>query len=297
MSGIWCSALHSSVRFVPRMISSRTVSLTRYEAGTAQPFDDELAAEEPLEIRVEGQSIAVVMRTPGHDRELAAGFLLAEGIIKSARDVFDITTCVAAGAAGKGNTVDVGLAAPGAFDPAKFSRHVITSASCGVCSKTSIDAVLKRRKPLPLDGLRVAPELLLGLPRRLARHQETFKRTGGLHACALFDRSGKLVAVREDVGRHNALDKLLGWALLEKMLPLRESVLLLSGRTSFEMMQKAYAGGVPIVAAISAPSSLAVEFARESGQTLAGFLRGRSMNVYTGAERVVNARAGDSQEV
>lgn len=268
------------------MTTSCAIHLTRYEAGVARPFEDELAAEEPLEIRVEGQSIAVVMRTPGHDRELAAGFLLAEGIIKSAKDVFDITTCVATGAVGKGNAVDVGLAMPGAFDPAKFSRHVITSASCGVCSKTSIEAVLKRRKPLPLAGLRVAPELLLALPRRLARHQETFKRTGGLHACALFDRAGKLVAAREDVGRHNAFDKLLGWALLEKMTPLGGSIALLSGRVSFEMMQKAYAAGVPLVAAISAPSSLAVEFARESGQTLAGFLRGKTMNVYAGTERI-----------
>ena len=266
--------------------SSIPLNLTRYEEGEARPFQDELAAEEPLEIRVEGQSIAVVMRTPGHDRELAAGFLLTEGIIKSAKDVFDITTCVAAGTAGKGNVVDVGLTAPGAFDVAKFSRHVLTSASCGVCSKTSIDAVLKRRKPLPLDGLRVAPELLLALPRRLARHQETFKRTGGLHACALFDRAGKLVAMREDVGRHNALDKLIGWAVLEKRTPLTEHLVLLSGRASFEMMQKSYAAGVRVVAAISAPSSLAVEFARESGQTLVGFIRGRSMNVYAGAERV-----------
>ncbi len=275
------STPHSSFR---HMIHA--FRLTRYEAGEARPFDDELATEEPLEIRVEGQSIAVVMRTPGHDRELAAGFVLTDGIIKSAEDVFDITACVAAGAAGKGNVIDVGLAAPGAFDVARFSRHIITSASCGVCSKTSIDAVMQLREPLPADKLRISPELFFALPQRLAQHQETFKRTGGLHACALFDLEGKLLAAREDVGRHNALDKLLGWALLEKMTPLSKHLVLLSGRASFEMMQKSYAAGVPIVAAISAPSSLAVEFARESGQTLAGFLRGHTMNVYAGAERV-----------
>ncbi len=248
--------------------------------------DDVLAAEEPLEIRVEGRPLAVVMRTPGHDRELAAGFLLTEGVIKSAKDLFDITMCVAPGPAGKGNAVDVALAHPGTFDFEKLTRHVFTSSSCGICSKASIDAVLKRRKPLT-DDFTVRASLLLGLPKRLAKRQETFQATGGLHACALFDSKGKLLEVREDVGRHNALDKLLGWALLEKRTPLHGHIVLLSGRASFEMMQKAHAGGIAVVAAISAPSSLAVEFARESGQTLAGFVRGRSMNLYAGAERIV----------
>ncbi len=260
------------------------VHLSRYEDGRLKDFYDELAPEEPLEIRVEGQSIAVVMRTPGHDRELAAGFLLSEGIIKGPRDLFDITTCVAAGTMGKGNAVDVALAQPASFDVSKFSRHVMTSASCGICSKTSIETALRRHKPIP-PGLQIDPAVVLTLPRKLARRQETFQRTGGLHACALFTPEGRLLELREDIGRHNALDKLLGWALLEKMLPLSNCLLLLSGRTSFEMMQKAYSAGVPIVAAISAPSSLAVEFARDSGQTLAGFVRGRTMNVYSGPER------------
>ncbi len=259
--------------------------LLRYDAGEIQARPDEIAAEEPLEIRVEGQSLAVVMRTPGHDRELAAGFALSEGIIKSAKEVFDITTCVVPGAAGKGNVVDIGLTHPGSFDSSKLTRYTFTSASCGVCSKASIDAVLRRRKPLT-NSARVSGEVILSLPRKLSRRQETFHRTGGLHACALFTLDGDLLEVREDIGRHNALDKLIGWALLEKKVPLHDHIVLLSGRASFEMMQKAYSAGLSIVAAISAPSSLAVEFARESGQTLAGFIRGRAMNIYAGPERV-----------
>lgn len=262
--------------------------LTRYEAGKFSGKPDEVAIEEPLEIRVEGHSLAVVMRTPGHDRELAAGFLLSEGIIKSAKDLFDITTCIAPGAAGKGNAIDAALVHPGGFDLSQLSRHVLTSASCGVCSKASIDSVLRRRKPLA-GGLRVSAEVILGLPRKLSRQQAAFRRSGGIHACAIFDCEGHLLALREDVGRHNALDKLIGWALLEKQLPLSRHILLLSGRSSFEMMQKAHSAGISIVAAISAPSSLAVDFARESGQTLAGFVRGQGMNLYAHPERVTGA--------
>ena len=268
------------------MSETAPIRLIRRTSGKSpEERDDILAMEEPLEIRVEGRPIAVVMRTPGHDRELAAGFLLTEGVIKSAKDLFDITMCVAPGAAGKGNAVDVALAHPGTFDFEKLTRHVFTSSSCGICSKASIDAVLKRRKPLTAD-ITIPAAVILGLPKRLAKRQDTFKATGGLHACALFDSKGKLLEVREDVGRHNALDKLLGWALLGKRTPLHGHIALLSGRASFEMMQKAHAGGIAVVAAISAPSSLAVEFARESGQTLAGFVRGRSMNLYAGAERI-----------
>lgn len=258
--------------------------------GIRTSADDAVALEEPLELRVEGRPIAVLMRTPGADRELAAGFLLTEGVIRSARDLFDITACVDAGAAGKGNAVDAALANPGSLDFEKLTRHVFTSSSCGVCSQASIEAVMKRRKPLE-DDVRVAEATLLALPGRLARAQTGFKETGGLHACALFDAKGKLLAAREDVGRHNALDKLIGWALLARLTPLHGHVVLLSGRTSFEMMQKSHAAGIPVVAAISAPTSLAVEFAIESGQTLAGFVRGRSMNLYANAERIV-ARDG-----
>jgi FdhD protein len=265
--------------------ATREIRLTRYEAGERRVTDDELAAEEPIEIRVEGQSISVVMRTPGHDRELAVGFLYSEGLIESARDVFDVTTCVTTNPEYRGNIIDVGLTRPGTFDPARFSRHVLTSASCGLCGKVTIEEALRRRPALESD-LRISPEMVLSLPEELKRHQEAFHRTGGLHACALFTTDGKLEQVREDIGRHNALDKLVGWALLENRLPLREHVLLLSGRVSFEMMQKAQAAGLAIVAAISAPSSLAVQLAEQSGQTLAGFLRGRSMNLYTHPERI-----------
>lgn len=264
--------------------------LLRVTARSRSSRADELAAEEPLEIRVEGRSIAVVMRTPGHDRELAAGFLLTEGIVKCAKDIFDITSCLAEGGAGKGNAVDVALTRPGGFDFEKLTRHVFTSSSCGICSKATIGAVLKRRRPLR-DGMRVTTKVILSLPRQLARHQEAFRRTGGLHACALFDGDGRFVAAREDVGRHNALDKLAGFALLGKLTPLRGHIALLSGRASFEMMQKSHAAGIAVVVAISAPSSLAVEFARESRQTLVGFLRGGAMNVYAGAERIAARKA------
>jgi len=263
-----------------------TIAVRRWKNGRPhESTSDEVVMESPLELRVEGRPLAVVMRTPGHDRELAAGFLLTEGVIKSAKDIFDVTTCVDPGTGGEGNAVDVALAHPDSFDFEKLTRHVFASSSCGICSKASIEAVLKRRKPLH-DEVRVKAAVLLALPQRLARKQDTSKSTGGLHACALFDAAGKLLEVREDVGRHNALDKLLGWAVLEKRTPLHGHLVLLSGRASFEMMQKAQAGGIPVVAAISAPSSLAVEFARESGQTLVGLLRGRSMKVYCGAERI-----------
>lgn len=258
------------------------------------PVADHLAVEEPLELRVEGRSIAVLMRTPGHDRELAAGFLLTEGVIKSAKDLFDITTCVADGTAGRGNAVDAALVRPDSADLDKLTRHVFTSSSCGICSQASIEAVLKRRKPLE-DDCRIPAKVILSLPAQLAAAQPDFARTGGLHACALFDGAGTFLAAREDVGRHNALDKLIGWALLERRTPLRGHVVLLSGRVSFEMMQKSHAAGIPVVAAISAPTSLAVEFARESGQTLAGFVRGKTLNVYAGAGRV-SSRAGRARK-
>ncbi|MEQ1858916.1 MAG: formate dehydrogenase accessory sulfurtransferase FdhD [Chthoniobacteraceae bacterium] len=268
------------------MPASKTVAIRRLTSRAGlRAAKDLVAAEEPLEIRVEGRTVAIVMRTPGEDRELAAGFLLTEGVIKSARDLFDLASCVAPGGSGAENVIDAALAKPAAFDIAKLSRHVFTSSSCGICGKTSIDSAMKRRKAL-VDPVRVAARTILALPARLAREQTTFNATGGLHACALFSGDGKLLAVREDVGRHNALDKLIGWALLGKRTPLAGHIVLLSGRSSFEMIQKAHAAGIAIVAAIGAPSSLAVEFAREAGVTLCGFVRGRTMNVYAGAERV-----------
>jgi FdhD protein len=263
--------------------ASRSVSAARYESGSTREHPDHVASEEPLEIRVEGHSVAVVMRTPGQDRELAAGFLLTENLIRSAADIFDITQC---GSSAADHVVNVTLRDPSVFDPSKLTRNVFSSSSCGVCSKATIDAVRQTFSAIT-DDCRVSAETILMLPARLRDKQETFERTGGLHACALFDLAGELQLLREDVGRHNALDKLIGRAVLDHQLPLRARILFLSGRVSFEMMQKALAAGIPIVAAISAPTSLAVEFARESNQTLIGFVRGETMNIYAGAERVV----------
>jgi len=263
---------------------SRSAAVLRYGEGrTLVERPDEIAAEEPLEIRIEGQSVAVVMRTPGDDRELAAGFLLSENLIRAATDIFDITQC---GRSNEDHVVNVTLRNPASFDPGKLTRNVFSSSSCGVCSKATIEAVRQSFPPIASD-CQISVETLLRLPAALRKKQETFNQTGGLHACALFDLDGNLQAIREDVGRHNALDKLIGYAVLENRLPLRDQVLLLSGRVSFEMMQKSLAAGIAIVVAISAPTSLAVAFAGESNQTLVGFLRGQTMNVYAGRQRIV----------
>jgi len=263
--------------------TTRPVSLTRFDgaaAGAAR--DDALAVEEPLEIRVGGRSIAVVMRTPGHDRELAAGFLVTEGIVRRREEVLDLVYCRGDGGAPEENILDVLLAAGAGVDLARLTRHVFTSSSCGVCSKATIDAVRAQFPPIAVPQ---APRraVLAGLPEKLRAAQAAFAATGGLHASALFAADGTLQVVREDVGRHNALDKVVGHAFFAERLPLAEHILLVSGRVSFEIMQKALAAGLPCVAAISAPTSAAVEFARASGQTLVGFLRGERMNVYAGA--------------
>jgi FdhD protein len=267
--------------------SARPVEIATYRDGELIDGQrDEVAVEEPLELRIEGRNIAVVMRTPGNDRELAAGFLVTEGIVRHASEIFEITQCLTSrNARENGNVVEVTLKNPGSVDFTKLTRHVFSSSSCGVCGKASIDAVRQQFAPIT-STRRISAALLPALPDALSAAQETFKKTGGLHACALFDWNGKLIALREDVGRHNALDKLIGHALLQNHLPLHEHIQLLSGRVSFEMMQKALAAGIPVVAAISAPSSLAVEFARENNQTLIGFLRGNKMNIYAGAERI-----------
>jgi FdhD protein len=260
-------------------------SVVRRTAEGERNEQDEVAAEEPLELRVEGKSVAVVMRTPGADRELAAGFLVTEGIIRSAREIFDITQCLEVAPEAKGNVLDVALVDPSSLDLARLSRHLFSASSCGICGKASIDAIRQSFPPVE-DGPCIDAATIAALPEKLASAQAAFLRTGGLHACALFDLRGDLLAVREDVGRHNALDKLIGWALFENRLPLRECILLLSGRVSFEMMQKALAAGIPIVSAISAPTSLAIDFAASSRQTLIGFLRPGRMNIYTGANRL-----------
>jgi FdhD protein len=270
---------------MPRAAST-SVSITRLSGMASAAVDrDRVATEEPLEIRVGGTGVAVVMRTPGHDRELAAGFLVTEGMLQRREQVLDLVYCRAEGGPEE-NILDVLLAPDAAVDLSKLTRHVFTSSSCGICSKASIDAIRAQFTSVerPLVPRR---SVLAGLPAALRAAQATFDQTGGLHAAALFAADGTLRAVREDVGRHNAVDKLAGRAFLDGALPLADAILLVSGRVSFEIMQKALGAGIPVVAAISAPSSAAVEFAQASGQTLVGFLRpaeggGMRMNVYAG---------------
>ena len=262
--------------------------------GQTRRRPDALAAEEPLEIRVDGRALAVTMRTPGHDVELAHGFLLTEGVIGDREDVATARYCDSVDDSGRNtyNVLDVALA-PGVPAPDdSVERRFYTTSSCGVCGKASLDAVRTRTRYAPgEDPVRVSSEVLVGLPDTLRAAQAVFESTGGLHAAGLFRPDGTLVVAREDVGRHNAVDKVLGHALLAGGVPASGTVLMVSGRTSFELTQKAVMAGVPVLAAVSAPSSLAVEMARETGMTLVGFLRGRSMNVYAGTERIVTADA------
>lgn len=270
-----------------RSAASRTTDIVRLRlGGKPQKQLDVVAAEEPLEIRVRGRSVAVTMRTPGHDRELTAGFLLTERIISHPKDLINIATCRAS--LSPENTVDVFLASGIEVDFARLTRHVFATSSCGLCGKASIEAVKQNFPPVNSD-LSVAAATIARLPGRMRAEQQTFAQTGGLHAAAIFDSRGRMIVLREDIGRHNAVDKVVGFGLLEKKLPFDSHILLVSGRASFEILQKALAARFPIVCAVSAPSSLAVEFARESGQTLVGFLRGDTMNVYAGAERIVQS--------
>jgi len=259
--------------------------VVRVDRGTARESFDTLVAEEPLELRVGGVPVSVTMRTPGNDFELAAGFLLTEGLVAHAADVRTIRYCTPE--TQQYNVLDVELAPGVAPVDATATRNFFTSSSCGLCGKASIDAV-RTRSPYSVadDPLRLSPAALAALPPRLRDAQQVFEATGGLHAAGLFDARGELVCMREDVGRHNAFDKVIGWAALEGHLPLRSHVILASGRAGFELVQKALMAGIPALAAVSAPSSLAVALADEAGMTLVGFLRGESMNVYAGARRV-----------
>ncbi len=243
---------------------------------------DRVAAEEPLEIRVNTRSVAVVMRTPGHDDELAAGFLLTEGIVRRRADIAAIRPYPRNP---EGNVLDVVLADGVQVDFAKLTRHVFGASSCGLCGKATLSAV-HAQFPKIRQACGISVSHLLGLPERMRAGQSAFDATGGLHAAAMFSTTGELRCLREDVGRHNAVDKVLGRALLDGALPLTRNVLVVSGRASFEILQKALAGGVGVVAAVGAPSSLSVSFARGSGQTLVGFLRDGRMNVYAGAQRI-----------
>ncbi len=274
-----------------RTVSTRMVCA---RDGTVYSRVDELATEEPLEVRVayfqagveRRRSVAVTMRTPGNDFELAAGFLYSEGVISGPEAIDHIAYCTDVEGPQMYNVVTVHLRPGVSFDPERLSRNVYTTSSCGVCGKTSLELVRTVCPNHPVGNFRLRPEVLRQLPEALAKAQPVFARTGGLHASALFDADGKLLLAREDVGRHNAMDKLIGALLLAGKLPAANTVVLVSGRASFELVQKAVMAGIPVLAAVGAPSSLAVELAREFGLTLIGFLRGDRFNVYSGAWRI-----------
>jgi len=269
----------------------KTTSVIEWTAGSERSVADDLAVEEPLEIRVGGVSVSVTMRTPGDDFELAAGFLFTERIIDRRGDVAGIASGHGPDTLVSGNVVDVTLRAGKAVDLARLQRHFYAASSCGVCGKASICAVRVGGIRRPRTALRVDPGVLCRLPDVVRAAQSVFDRTGGLHAAALFDAAGALLAIREDIGRHNAVDKIVGYALLQGRLPLSECVLFVSGRGAFEIVQKALVAGIPVVASVSAPSSLAVDLARENGLTLVGFLRGQRFIVYSGHERLTSLSA------
>jgi len=261
-------------------------------SGAADYRADLLAVEEPLEIRVDGEPLTVTMRTPGDDIDLTAGFLFTEGLLTGLGEVHEIRMCdenVAAVTVAD----DGGLLKTGGVDRFQSAaRNFLTTSACGVCGKDSIEAIRVRSAfDVAADPVRVSPAVLAGLPDRLRDAQRVFSRTGGLHAAGLFTPDGTLLVLREDVGRHNAVDKVAGWALRSGLVPLTGHVLLVSGRASFELAQKALMLGLPVLAAVSAPSSLAVSLAEEGGMTLIGFLRGAAMNVYAGPQRVITEDA------
>ncbi len=264
--------------------ATTSVDVVRWESGTAAAArPDAVAVEEPLEIRVETHPVVVTMRTPGHDDELAAGFLTTEGVVKGAASIAAIRPYPRNEA---GNAIDVFLAPGVAVDLKRLARNVYASSSCGICGKAAIETIRLACAPAGI-GPRILVATLESLPGKLRAVQSGFDATGGLHAAAIFAENGDLLVAREDVGRHNAVDKVIGRALLDGLVPLDRHVLLVSGRVSFEIVQKALAAGITFVAGVSAPSSLGVRFASETGQTLVGFLRANRFNVYAGPERIV----------
>lgn len=286
----------------PKRRGSKTRTRVRVvEEGRPLLRTDMLATEEPMEIRLVTnglrKSIAVTMRTPGADFELAAGFLYAEGIISSRDDILKISYCVdrEVDAEQQYNIVNVELRGNNGRDLRSLERHFYTSSACGICGKASLEQLELKEYPAIPPGPEVEEEVICSLPQKLREAQGLFEDTGGLHAAALFSSTGELIALREDVGRHNATDKLIGWALLEEQLPLNSHLIMLSGRSSFEILQKCLVAGVPVICAVSAPSSLAVDVARRFGMTLVGFLRGERFNVYTGFKRIsTGVRAADN---
>lgn len=260
-----------------------------YENGKLQRRKDILATEEPMEILLRAgdkqQTVAITMRTPGNDYELAAGFLYNEGILLRKDEITSMTYCVD-GNQQEYNSLRIQLKADSMPELKQLERHFFTNSACGVCGTTMLDDIGERNLPPLSSGPIVSPELITSLPEKLRSAQDLFESTGGLHAAALFDLDGNLLAVREDVGRHNALDKLIGWGLLNDKLPFHDKVLMVSGRASYELLQKSFSAGISVFCAVSAPSSLAVEFAERFGITLVGFLRGQRFNVYANVQRM-----------
>ncbi len=266
--------------------SLRPALVVRWDNGrTGQALDD-VAREEPLEIRHGRDRAGLVMRTPGHDLELALGFLFTEGVIATVDEVVRLDVPAVEDGAFLPNTVAVELAPRADRDISRLARHFSASSACGVCGRASIDDVRARRPLHGADGFRIGSDRLCRLPDELRGAQPVFARTGGLHAAALFDAEGSIVVVREDIGRHNAVDKVIGWAVASRRVPLDRFGLVVSGRGGFEIVQKAAVAGIPAIACVSAPSSLAVQLAREMGQTLVGFLRGNRFVIYAGEERI-----------
>jgi len=269
--------------------SADLTQVTEWNEGKVERKDDYLAAEEPLEIRIGDEPLSVTMRTPGHDLELAAGFLFTEGLVRKREEILSLEFPPNGDAGQQGNVVEALLSPEAAPDFDKMRRHFFAASSCGICGKASIDAVRSRLLRAPNADFRVKPELLSRLPDALRSSQNVFERTGGLHAAALFTAQGELLVLREDIGRHNAVDKVIGWGLLNDRIPLKDSILFVSGRGGFEIVQKAIIAGIPVVASVSAPSSLAVQLARELQLTLIGFVRGKRFVLYAGENRVASS--------
>lgn len=277
---------------IDRPGSETRTKVVTYEDGDSRERSDRVVTEEPLEVRISiagaSRTIAITMRTPGADFELAVGFLVGEGVIARRDQITAISYCRDEGLPDEQlyNIVIVELDPATQLDLRPLERHFVTSSACGVCGKASLDALeLRGAAPVPASGT-LTPETIAALSDRMRSAQGLFESTGGLHAAGLFDRNGEVVAVREDVGRHNAVDKLVGWAMLEDRLPLTDHIVMVSGRSSYEIVQKCLAAGVPVVCSVSAPSSLAVDVAQRFGMTLVGFVRGSRFNVYAGAERI-----------
>ena len=271
------------------MVHRRDTDLTlvyEWQEGRVQPRQDYLAAEEPLEIRIGDCPLSVTMRTPGHDFELAAGFLLTEGIVQRGEQILSIGEAADAKMTERGNIVRVEVAPEVNLDLESTRRNFFAASSCGICGKASIESVRARGVRSVNPNFHMTPSVLCMLPEKLRASQEVFSRTGGLHAAGLFDGEGTILVEREDIGRHNAVDKIVGWGVRENRLPFSECALLVSGRGGFEIVQKAAMAGIPLVACVSACSSLAVRLAREVGMTLVGFLRGQRFVVYSAGERL-----------